>query len=94
MEALPSAKPWELNNIIGTAFDKLRTLEGRPSEIHAHLTPIGPKSMTWARGSVMPWPFKRVHYLVAKNRQKTGLAGKQTGDQEERHTSAAPTISH
>jgi hypothetical protein len=39
MEALPSAKPWELNNIIGTAFDKLQALEGRPSEIHAHLTP-------------------------------------------------------
>ncbi len=37
MEALPSAKPWELNNIIGTAFDKLQALEGRPSEIHAHL---------------------------------------------------------
>jgi hypothetical protein len=37
MEALPSAKPWELNNIIGTAFDKLRALEGRPTEIHAHL---------------------------------------------------------
>ncbi len=50
--------------------------------------------MTWARGSVMPWPFKSVQYLVVKKRQKTGLAGKQTGDQEERHTSAAPTISH
>ena len=37
MEALPSAKPWGLNNIIGTAFDKLQALEGRPTEIHAHL---------------------------------------------------------
>ncbi len=37
MKALPSAKPWELNNIIGTACDKLQALEGRPSEIHAHL---------------------------------------------------------
>ncbi len=37
MDALPSAKPWELNNIIGTACDKLRALEGRPTEIHAPL---------------------------------------------------------
>ena len=37
IEALPSPKPWELNNIIGTVCDKLRALEGRPPEIHAHL---------------------------------------------------------
>lgn len=37
LASLPDAKAWELNNILGTHVDKLLLLEGRPTDIHAHL---------------------------------------------------------
>jgi len=37
LASLPAAKAWELNNILGTHIDKLLVLEGRPTDIHAHL---------------------------------------------------------